>query len=84
MVGGWWSSCKINSVLFAPTKMTSLNGTEVKALRLVEVQIMAAEAGLKYCFKLKKKDRINLILGNRNPEVKITHFVLMDMARKKG
>ena len=42
--------------------MTSLRETEVKALRLVEVQIMVAEATIS--FNLKKKDRIDLILGN--------------------
>lgn len=47
--------------------MTNLSGTEVKALRLVELRIMAAEAGLNYCSNLKKKDRIDLILGKREP-----------------
>ena len=62
--------------------MTSLRETEVKALRLVEVQIMVAEATIS--FNLKKKERIDLILGNWKPKVKITHCVLMDMARKRG
>lgn len=55
-----------NSLHFsAPTKMTRLSEAEVKALTLVELQIMAAEAGLEYCFDLKKKDLIDLIRGER-------------------
>lgn len=56
----------------------------MKALRSVELQIMAAEAGLKYCSNLKNNDLIDLILGKREPGVKGTHYVLMDMTRKKG
>ena len=56
--------------------MTSLSKTELR--------IMAAEAGLKYCSNLKKKDLIGLILRKREPEVKMTHYVLMDMGRKRG
>ena len=36
--------------------MTSLSEAEVKALTLVELPIKAAEAGMEYCFDLKKKD----------------------------
>ena len=40
---------------------------------------MAGEAGLKYCYYLKKKDLIDLILGKRESGVEMTHFVLVDM-----
>ena len=63
--------------------MTNLSGTEVKALRLVELRIMAAEVGLSYCSNLKKKDRIDLILGKREPGFKMARYVLMDIARKR-
>lgn len=64
--------------------MTSLSKTEAKALSLVELWIMAAVAGLKYCPYLKKKDLIDLILGKRESEVKVTRYVLMDMAKKRA
>ena len=55
----------------------------MKALRLVELRIMAAEVGLSYCSNLKKKDRIDLILGKREPGFKMARYVLMDIARKR-
>ena len=45
---------------------------------------MAAVAGLKYCPYLKKKDVIDLILGKRESEVKVTRYVLMGMAKKRA
>lgn len=45
---------------------------------------MAAVADLKYCPYLKKKDLIDLILGKRESEVKVTRYVLMDMAKKRA
>lgn len=45
---------------------------------------MAGGAGLKYCSYLKEKDLIDLILGKRESEVDMTHFVLMDMTKKRG
>ena len=48
-----------------PTKMRSLSEAEKKALTLVELRIMAAKAGLRYCSDLKKKDLMDPILGKR-------------------
>ena len=64
--------------------MRSLREAERKALTLVELRIMAAKAGLRYCSDLKKKDLMDPILGKRQAEVKMTHYVLMDMTRKRG
>lgn len=45
--------------------MRSLREAERKALTLVELRIMAAKAGLRYCSDLKKKDLMDPILGKR-------------------
>lgn len=50
---------------------------------MVELRSTTAEAGLKYCSNLKKKDLIGLILKKREPEVKMTHYVLIDLGRKR-
>lgn len=33
---------------------------------------------------MKKEDLIDLIVGKRESEVKMTHYVLMDMTKKRG